>query len=97
MSNNFIILTGMMYQPVKTACGTRLMGKCSVSCCFNNIGSIISANSNSGKNLRSEIFIWNFSCNYVFPGTAVKVHFLGDEAAAQCYRVPWEGLLNICC
>lgn len=85
MSNNVIILTGMMYQTVKTACGTRLMGKCSVSRCFNNIGSIIGANRNSGKNLSSEIFIWNLGCDYVFPGTAVKVHFLGDEAATRCY------------
>lgn len=66
MFNKSIILTGMVQQPVETACGTQLVGKCSVSCCFNNIGSIISANRNSGKNVRNEIFIWNFSCYYGF-------------------------------
>lgn len=80
MFNNFIILTGMMYQPVQTACGTQLVGKCSVSRCFNNIGSIISANRNSGKNLRREIFMWRPGCDSVFPGTVMKVYFRGDEA-----------------
>lgn len=55
------------------------MGKCLVLCCFNNIGFIISVNRNSGKNLRREIFIWNFGCDYVFLGIVMKVYFLGDE------------------
>lgn len=95
MFNNSILLTGMMWQPAETACGTQLMGKCSVSCCFNNIGSILSANRNSGKNVSNEIFIWNFSCDYGSP-TTLKVHVLGDEKPAQCHRVSCESLLNIC-